>query len=27
MAMNGANIHGLINTEGIWMKNLQESST
>jgi len=27
MAMNVANIHGLINAEGIWMKNMQESST
>ena len=27
MAMNMANVCGLINTEGIWMKNLQESST
>ena len=27
MAMNVANIWSLINTVGIWMKNLQESST
>jgi len=27
MAMNMSNVCGLINTEGIWMKNMQERST